>query len=136
MGRLGEHLVAFLDEGLGLRGVDRLAAERGAVRHDDQLTACRAGLDTAGPDHLPAARAAACELAMRAAAALVVTQGARAILADQDAQRLAREALFLLVFGSRPTIKQALAGLLTEDGVAGPAGLPGDSTEGAAWRTR
>ena len=56
---------------------------------------------------------------MRAAAALVVTQGARAILADQDAQRLAREALFLLVFGSRPTIKQALAGLLTEDGVGG-----------------
>ena len=80
---------------------------------DDQLTACRAGLDSADPDRLPAARAAACELAMRAAAALVVTQGATAILASQDAQRLAREALFLLVFGSRPTIKQALAGLLT-----------------------
>ena len=92
---------------------------------DDQLTACRAGLDTAGPDQLPAARAAACELAMRAAAALVVAQGASAIRADQDAQRLAREALFLLVFGSRPTIKQALAGLLT-----------GDGAEGAAWRNR
>lgn len=91
---------------------------------DDQLTACRAGLDAAGPDQLPAARAAACELAMRAAAALVVTQGAGAILASQDAQRLAREALFLLVFGSRPTIKQALAGLLTGDGA---------QLEGAAW---
>ncbi len=103
---------------------------------DDQLTACRAGLDSAGPDRLPAARAAACELAMRAAAALVVTQGATAILASQDAQRLAREALFLLVFGSRPTIKQALAGLLTGEGAEGPAGWPGDGAEGAAWRNR
>jgi alkylation response protein AidB-like acyl-CoA dehydrogenase len=92
---------------------------------DDELSACRASLDAAGPDGLPAARAAACELAMRAAAALVVARGATAILASQDAQRLAREALFLLVFGSRPTIKQALAGLLT-----------GDHTEGAAWRNR
>ncbi|HTT52099.1 MAG TPA: acyl-CoA dehydrogenase family protein [Streptosporangiaceae bacterium] len=92
---------------------------------DEQLTACRARLDTADPAAMPAARAAACELAMRAAAALVVTQGATAILAGQDAQRLAREALFLLVFGSRPTIKRALAGLLT-----------GDGAEGAAWRNR
>ena len=74
---------------------------------------------------MPAARAAACELAMRAAAALVVTQGATAVLAGQDAQRLAREALFLLVFGSRPTIKRALAGLLAGDGAGG-----------AAWRNQ
>jgi hypothetical protein len=52
-------------------------------------------------------------MALRATAALVVSRGSTAILADQDAQRLAREALFLLVFGSRPPIKQALAGLLT-----------------------
>ena len=101
---------------------------------DDQLTACRAGLDGADPDRLPAARAAACELAIRAAAALVVTRGATAILASQDAQRLAREALFLLVFGSRPTIKQALAGLLTGGGADWPAGLPGDGTDRpAGW---
>jgi hypothetical protein len=93
---------------------------------DDELTACRAGLDAAGPDELPAARAAACELAIRAAAALVVARGATAILASRDAQRLGREALFLLVFGSRPTIKQALTGLLTG----------GAHAEGAAWRNR
>jgi alkylation response protein AidB-like acyl-CoA dehydrogenase len=80
---------------------------------DSQLSQCRTALDTADPAGLPAARAAACELALRATAALVVSQGSTAILADQDAQRLAREALFLLVFGSRPPIKQALAGLLT-----------------------
>ena len=80
---------------------------------DGQLARCRAALDTADPAALPAARAAACELALRATAALLVSQGSSAILADQDAQRLAREALFLLVFGSRPPIKQALGGLLT-----------------------
>jgi alkylation response protein AidB-like acyl-CoA dehydrogenase len=80
---------------------------------DTQLSQCRTALDTADPAGLPAARAAACELALRATAALLVSQGSTAILADQDAQRLAREALFLLVFGSRPPIKQALAGLLT-----------------------
>jgi alkylation response protein AidB-like acyl-CoA dehydrogenase len=48
-------------------------------------------------------------------------------VAGRDAQRLAREALFLLVFGSRPTIKQALTGLLTGDGA---------HAEGAAWRNR
>jgi alkylation response protein AidB-like acyl-CoA dehydrogenase len=80
---------------------------------DEQLAHCRAALDSADPDSMPGARAAACELALRATAALVVIQGSSAILADHDAQRLAREALFLLVFGSRPPIKESLAGLLT-----------------------
>ena len=80
---------------------------------DDQLAGCRAALDAPRPDAMPAARAAACELALRATAALVVSQGSTAILAGHDAQRLAREALFLLVFGSRPPIKESLGGLLT-----------------------
>lgn len=83
---------------------------------DEQLARGRTALDTADPGTMPAARAAACELALRATAALVVSQGSTAILADQDAQRLAREALFLLVFGSRPPIKAALAGLLSRPG--------------------
>jgi hypothetical protein len=37
-----------------------------------------------------------------------VRDGSRAVTVDQHAQRLAREALFLLVFGSRPGIKSAL----------------------------
>jgi alkylation response protein AidB-like acyl-CoA dehydrogenase len=79
---------------------------------DGQLAACREALDAAGPDTMPAARAGACELAIRAAAALVVTVGSSAIRVDHDAQRLAREALFLLVFGSRPAIKESLSSLL------------------------
>jgi hypothetical protein len=54
------------------------------------------------------ARAAAAELAVRAAAALAVRDGSRSVAVDQQVQRLAREALFLLVFGSRPGIKSAL----------------------------
>jgi alkylation response protein AidB-like acyl-CoA dehydrogenase len=80
---------------------------------DDEVAAARDALDQASGAAMPAARAAACELALRASAALIVTQGSSAILLDQDAQRLAREALFLLVFGSRRAIKQSLSGLLT-----------------------
>jgi alkylation response protein AidB-like acyl-CoA dehydrogenase len=81
---------------------------------DDELASCRAALDAGTSETMPAARAAASELAMRAAAALVVAQGSKAILLDQDAQRLAREALFLLVFGSRPPIKKSLSGILED----------------------
>jgi hypothetical protein len=54
------------------------------------------------------ARAAASELAVRAAAALAVQTGSTAVSVDAHAQRLAREAVFLLVFGLRPAIKTAL----------------------------
>jgi alkylation response protein AidB-like acyl-CoA dehydrogenase len=78
---------------------------------DDELAACRDRLDdttTAGCDAMAEARAAASDLAVRAAAALAVRDGSRSATVDQQVQRLAREALFLLVFGSRPGIKNAL----------------------------
>ena len=92
---------------LGPTGLDRLAE------------ACRAGLDEATPQQLPAARAAAAELAMRAATALAVQTGSRGILLDQHAQRLVREAMFLLVFGSRPAIKAELLARLLAPTTAG-----------------
>ncbi|MGO8959376.1 MAG: acyl-CoA dehydrogenase family protein [Streptosporangiaceae bacterium] len=78
-----------------------------------ELAAVRAALDAATPQALPSARAAAAEFAFRAAGALVTTAGSRSILVGEHPQRLAREALFLLVFGSRPAIKRSLIGLLT-----------------------
>jgi alkylation response protein AidB-like acyl-CoA dehydrogenase len=78
---------------------------------DQELAACREHLDdalTAGAAAMAEARAAASELAVRATAALAVRDGSRSITVDQYAQRLAREAVFLLVFGSRPGIKSAL----------------------------
>jgi alkylation response protein AidB-like acyl-CoA dehydrogenase len=91
----------------------------------DELAACRDRLDAAeqaGPAAMAAARAAASELAVRAAAALTVRDGAGAITVDAPAQRLAREALFLLVFGSRPAIKAELGARLGLAGPAAPAG--------------
>jgi alkylation response protein AidB-like acyl-CoA dehydrogenase len=89
---------------------------------DDEITTCRERLDDAlgtDPGPMAQARAASSELALRAAAALAVRDGGHAVAVDQHAQRLAREAVFLLVFGSRPGIKGAL---LQQLGAVAPAG--------------
>jgi alkylation response protein AidB-like acyl-CoA dehydrogenase len=75
---------------------------------EGELERCRTRLDAATPATLPEARAAASELAMRAAVTLLVSVGARGVLLHEHAQRLVREAAFLLVFGSRPAIHAAL----------------------------
>lgn len=79
---------------------------------DGELISAREALNTATVQAMPAARARAAELAMRSAAALVVASGSRSILASSQAQRLAREAVFLLVFATRPAIKEHLSRLL------------------------
>ena len=78
-----------------------------------QLEMARDTLDQSGPDTMPQARAGASELALRACAALAVAEGSKAVLRDQHAQRLFREATFLLVFGSRPGIRDALTAAFT-----------------------
>jgi alkylation response protein AidB-like acyl-CoA dehydrogenase len=98
-----------LNGSLALGVVDRCCRLMGPSAFDEQLVEIRASLADATPETQPAARAAASELAMRAAAALTVAHGSRSILADQQPQRLAREAMFLLVFGSRPAIRDELS---------------------------
>ena len=96
---------------LALGLVSRCARLLGPGPLDDELAACRERLDeaiTADTTAMAEARAAASELAVRAAAALAVRDGSRSVTVDQHAARLAREAVFLLVFGSRPGIKSAL----------------------------
>ena len=113
----------------GLRGNGSLAlgvgrrccALIGASPLDDELDACRAELDAADTAGMPAARARASEFAARAAHYLAVRRGSRSALAGDDAERLAREAGFLLVFGSRPAIKDALLGRFAGGGVRTPA---------------
>lgn len=78
----------------------------------DELARVRARLDSATAMEMPTARAAAGELAARSALALIASRGSRALLRSDHAQRLAREALFLLVFGSRPKVRTALVGAL------------------------
>lgn len=107
---------------LGLAG--RCCRLLGAGPLDDELDACRERLDAADPRAMPSARAAASELALRAAAALAVHDGSRSITTEQHAQRLAREALFLLVFGSRPGIRTDLLrrfGAVAERAAGSPA---------------
>jgi len=91
---------------LGIAG--RCCRLLGPSRFDAELTACRDGLAGAGEAGIAAARAAASDLALRAAAALVVAAGSRAAVRHEHPERLAREALFLLVFGTRPPIRAAL----------------------------
>ncbi len=103
-------------EGEGLRRNGSLAL--GLVRRcclllgptplDQALRRCRERLDTATAADMPAARAAASALAVQAAHAVGVARGSRAALSGDPAERLAREAAVLLVFGSRPGIKRAL----------------------------
>jgi alkylation response protein AidB-like acyl-CoA dehydrogenase len=96
---------------LALGLVGRCARLLGPGPLDDELDACRDRLEdavAAGATAMAEARAAASELAVRAAAALAVRDGSRSITVGHHAQRLAREAMFLLVFGSRPGIKSAL----------------------------
>ena len=79
----------LLDDAEGLQRVDRARAE----------------LDAATADSLPQARARAARLAMDHAERLVITGGGSSILMSNHPQRLAREALFLLVFGQTPAIR-------------------------------
>ncbi|HEU4424409.1 MAG TPA: acyl-CoA dehydrogenase family protein [Pilimelia sp.] len=94
---------------------------RGPSRLDAELERCRTALAEAPPEELPAARAAASEFVLRAAAALVASVGSRAVLLEEHAQRLLREATFLLVFGARPAIREALLERLDSAQPAGGA---------------
>lgn len=117
-------------EGLRLNGslalgvARRCCALMGPSPLDGELRDCRAELDGAPASAMPAARARASEFAVRAAHALAVAQGSGSALAGHAAERLTREAAFLLVFGSRPTIKAALLARL------GAASRP---AEGTGW---
>src|SRR2546430_2750565 len=98
-----------LNGSLALGVVARCVALLDSAPLRDALDDCRAALDAGTPEPMPEARSAASALAARATAALAAAHGARAVLRGSHAERLGREALFLLVFGSRPGIKAALA---------------------------
>ncbi len=78
-----------------------------------EVDRARSDLDQATPETVATARAEASLLAVRAASALVVAQGGRAVEADQHSARLMREATFLLVFGQTAAIRAAQMKLLT-----------------------
>ena len=75
---------------------------------DEELAARRDQLDAATDETMADARAAATELALRSAAALSVHAGSSSLLLEHHPQRLMREAMFLLNFGTRPAIRAGL----------------------------
>jgi len=84
---------------LALLGPTPLAAEHAALR---------AQLDEPAAATIERGRAAAAELALRAAAAVAVSGGARSILLAEHGQRLLREALFCLVYALPRGAREAL----------------------------
>jgi hypothetical protein len=106
----GSALNGFLALGVAARCIRLMDSPPPLVT---SLASCRSALMTADAVDVPAARAAASALASRCAAALAVHTGSRSVLAGSAASRLAREAAFLLVFGTRPAIRsELLASLL------------------------
>jgi len=81
---------------------DRCRRLLGPSALDADLDRVRAQLDRLDPATIEADRAEAAHLAMRAALALVVKTGSRSLLLSEHAQRLAREALFMVVYALRP----------------------------------
>lgn len=71
-----------------------------------ELEQRRRDLDASSPETVSIARAEAALFAVRASTALVATSGGRAVAMDHDAQRLHREAMFLMVQGQTPAIRQ------------------------------
>lgn len=109
----------------------RCCALVGPSALDEEVSRCRDRLDESDSTTVAAGRARASELAARAASAGIVRQGSSAVIRGSTAERLAREAQFLLVFGSRPAIRTELlaalhAGAPTAVGeTSGPITVPG-----------
>lgn len=94
----------------------------------EELTRCREALDEASVHTMPDARARACEVAIRSAHYLAVSRGSSSALVGDVAERSSREAALLLVFGSRPRIKDSLLRRMGRDGDhVGPNEGPGAS---------
>jgi alkylation response protein AidB-like acyl-CoA dehydrogenase len=104
-----------LNGSLSLGVARRCCSMIGPSPLDDELIDRRRQLDAASDETMAEARAAATELAMRSAAALVTHAGSGSLVVSHHAQRLARESMFLLTFGTRPAIR---AGLLRRLGAA------------------
>lgn len=103
--------VLRLHAALALGVAARCCRLLGRTSLDTELDSVRTRLDQLGPGTADT-RAVAGQLAMRAAAALMTSEGSRSLLVADHAQRLMREAMFTLVYALRPASKAAvLAGL-------------------------
>jgi len=107
-------------EGLRVNGSLALGVARrccellGPTPLDDALRRCRDDLDAYETKDIYVSRARATELAVRAAHVLSVSRGSQSAISGDIAERTTREAVLLLVFASRPAIKEALLNLMID----------------------
>lgn len=99
--------VLRLHAALALGVAARCCRLLGSASLDAELGALRKRLDQLGPG-TAAARAAAGQFAVRAAGALMTSEGSRSLLVTSHAQRLMREAMFTLVYALRPESRIAV----------------------------
>jgi alkylation response protein AidB-like acyl-CoA dehydrogenase len=105
-------------EGLRVNGSLALGVARrccdllGPTSLDDELRQCRDDLDAYETKAITVSRARAAELAVRAAHVLAVSRGSQSAISGDIAERTTREAALLLVFASRPAIKESLLDLM------------------------
>src|SRR5665213_3541731 len=98
-------------------GITRRCCELlGPTSLDDELRQCRVDLEAFETKDMAVSRARAAELAVRAAHVLSVSRGSRSAISGDIAERTTREAALLLVFASRPAIKDALLDLMIKGG--------------------
>jgi alkylation response protein AidB-like acyl-CoA dehydrogenase len=86
----------------------------GSTSLDDELSRCRDDLDAVDTENIAVARARANELAVRASHVLAISRGSQSAIAGDISERTSREAALLLVFASRPAIKDALLHLMID----------------------
>lgn len=99
--------VLRLHAALALGVTARCCRLLGPTPLDDELSRLRDRLDELGPG-TAAARGAAGQLAVHAAAAVMTSDGSRSLLAAGHGQRLMREAMFTLVYALRPESRAAV----------------------------
>jgi alkylation response protein AidB-like acyl-CoA dehydrogenase len=107
--------VLRLHAALALGVASRCCRLLGNTSLDCELNSLRTGLDQLGP-RTAEARAAAGQFAVRAAAALMTSEGSRSLLVADHGQRLMREAMFTLVYALRPASRTAVLASLGASG--------------------
>ncbi len=107
-------------EGLRVNGSLALGVARrccellGPTSLDEELRDRRDDLDAYETKDIYVSRARAAEFAVRAAHVLSVSRGSQSAISGDIAERTTREAALLLVFASRPAIKEGLLDLLVD----------------------
>jgi alkylation response protein AidB-like acyl-CoA dehydrogenase len=105
-------LIAQHDSERGRSLADRFTAQLDAL-HTEVVTACR---PDANPADVPRLRGECTDLALRVTHAAVALYKGNALMMSHPAQRLAREALFLLVWSCPDSVIDCTVELLSTDG--------------------